>query len=149
MPLPDNSVDACICGLLLHHFKNLDGIATEISRIIRPEGIVIAIDANAHNPFAWLFFNFVHRLHPLPNLTPNQRALWSGEIRKAFASHGFEGFQFESETSDLNRDWLGNSLGARINFYTRRAVLAASNAVLPRISSGNMLVSTFRRSSES
>lgn len=149
LPLPDNSVDVCICGLLLHHFRNLDKVAAEIRRVVRPGGVVVAIDANAHNPFAWLFFNVVHRLKPLPHLTPNQRALWAGEIRRSFGPLGFEGFEFDSMTSDLKKDWLGDSLGARLNFYTRRAVLATSNALLPKISTGNMLISVFRRSTGS
>ncbi len=149
LPLPDNSVDVCICGLLLHHFRNLDKVAAEIRRVVRPGGVVVAIDANAHNPFAWLFFNVVHRLKPLPHLTPNQRALWASEIRRSFGPLGFEDFEFDSMTSDLKKDWLGDSLGARLNFYTRRAVLAASNALLPKISTGNMLISVFRRSTGS
>jgi len=149
LPLPDNSIDVCICGLLLHHFRHLDKIAAEIRRVVRPGGAVVAIDANAHNPFAWLFFNVVHRIRPLGHLTPNQRALWAGEIRRSFGPLGFEDFEFDSTTSSLKKDWLGDSLGARLNFYTRRAVLAASNAVLPKISTGNMLISLFRRSAES
>jgi ubiquinone/menaquinone biosynthesis C-methylase UbiE len=149
LPLPDNSVDVCICGLLLHHFRTLDKVAAEIRRVVRPGGVVVAIDANAHNPFAWLFFNVVHRFKPLPHLTPNQRALWAGEIRRSFGPLGFEGFEFDSMTSDLKKGWLGDSLGARLNFYTRRAVLAASNAVLPKISTGNMLISVFRLSADS
>lgn len=148
LPLPGNSVDVCICGLLLHHFSNLDKIAAEIQRVVRPGGIVVAIDANAHNPFAWLFLNVVHRLKPLPHLTPNQRALWAGEIKRAFGKLGFEDFQFDSVTTDLKRDWLGDSMAAKLNFYTRRAVLAASNAVLPKISTGNLLISVFRKSAD-
>lgn len=148
LPFPDASVDACICGLLLHHFRNLDRIAAEIRRVVRPGGVIVAIDANAHNPFAWLFFNVVHRFRPLSHLTPNQRALRAGEIRRSFRQ-GFEGFEFDSITSDLKKDWLGDSLGARMNFYTRRAVLAMSNALLPKISTGNMLISIFRRSAGS
>ncbi len=148
LPLPDESVDVCICGLLLHHFRNLDKVVSEIRRVVRPGGVVVAIDANAHNPFAWLFFNVIHRFRPLPHLTPNQRALRAGEIRRSFKT-GFESFEFDSVTSDLKKDWLGDSPGARMNYYTRRAVLAASNALLPKISTGNMLISIFRRSATS
>jgi len=149
LPLPDNSVDACICGLLLHHFTSLDKIAAEIRRVVRPGGVVVAIDANAHNPFVWMFLNVVHRLRPLPHLTPNQRALWANEIKRSFGSHGFSTFEFDSVTSDLKRDWLGGSFGAYVNFYMRKALLGASNAILPKISTGNMLISTFRRVEDS
>lgn len=144
LPLPDNSVDVCVCGLLLHHFPDLDSIAAEIRRVVRPGGVVVAIDANAHNPFVWMFLNVVHRLRPMSHMTPNQRALWSSEIRRTFGLHGFGEFEFDSVTSELKRDWLGGSLAARLNFYSRKALLAVTNAILPKISTGNMLISTFR-----
>jgi len=143
-PLADSSVDACVCGLLLHHFGSLDLIAKEIRRVLRPGGVVVAIDANAHNPFGWLFFNVIHRVRPLAGLTPNQRALWRGEIEREFGPQGFQDFRFESITSDLRRDWLGKGLGARLNFHTRALVLRMSQLVLPQICHGNMLLSVFR-----
>jgi ubiquinone/menaquinone biosynthesis C-methylase UbiE len=146
LPLEDASVDACVCSLLWHHFSDLRPIAKELARVLRPGAPLMAIDANAHNPFAFLFFNVVHRLRPLSGLTPNQRAIGRKEIERVFGEAGFEGFRFHSITSDLRQDWLGRSLGAKLNWYARRAVLAASRAVLPQIAHGNILQSVMRRS---
>ncbi len=145
LPLPAASMDACVCGLLLHHFGKLEYMAAELRRILRPGGVVVALDANAHNPPTWMFMNLVHRLKPLKRLTPNQRALRAGEIRAVFESAGFGDFQFSSITSELRRDWLGDSLGARLNYYTRAAVLRVSKLALPQIGQGNMLLSVFHR----
>ena len=145
IPVKDGTVDACICGLLLHHFTRLDGVASEIRRIMKPGGVVVAIDANGYQPFAFLFFNIIHRLRPLKGLTPNQRAIRPGEIREVFARHGFADFSFASLTSQLRRDWLGTSVRASMNYYSRAAVLGLSRLLLPRIAQGNMLLSTFRR----
>jgi ubiquinone/menaquinone biosynthesis C-methylase UbiE len=145
IPIQDGAIDACTCGLLLHHFTELDAVAAELKRIVRPGGVVVALDANAHNPPTWMFLNVVHRLKPLGGLTPNQRALRTSEIREVFGRHGFEDFHFESVTSELRKDWLGNSIGAQLNYYTRAALLAASNALLPQVARGNMLLSVFRR----
>jgi ubiquinone/menaquinone biosynthesis C-methylase UbiE len=145
IPVRDGSFDACICGLLLHHFTDMDAVAAEVRRVVRPGGVVVALDANAHNPPTWMFLNVVHRLKPLGGLTPNQRALRASEIRAVFGRHGFEDFHFESVTSEMRKDWLGNSIGARVNYYTRAALLGASNALLPQIARGNMLLSVFRR----
>jgi ubiquinone/menaquinone biosynthesis C-methylase UbiE len=145
LPIKDGSVDACVCGLLLHHFTRLEGVASEIRRIVKPGGVVVAIDANGYQPFAFLFFNVVHRLRPLKGLTPNQRAIRAGEIRNVFARYGFGNFEFDSLTSQLRRDWLGTSLRASMNYYTRAAVLGLSKVLLPRIAQGNMLLSSFRR----
>ena len=144
IPLRDASMDACTCGLLLHHFRDLGQVAAELHRIVKPGGVVVALDANAHNPPTWMFLNVLHRLKPNPRLTPNQRALWSSEIRRIFGEHGFGDFRFESVTSRLRKDWLGNSVGAKLNYYARATVLALSN-VLPQVCRGNMLLSTFRR----
>jgi len=145
LPFPDASFDVCVCSMLLHHFKTLDKVAVELQRVVRPGGVVLAFDTNAHNPFVWLFFNVVHALWPLPHLTRNQRALWSGEIERAMGSHGFGAFHFSSRSTVLRRDWLGNSLAGALNFYSRALLLRLSNVLLPSIARGNGLLSIFRR----
>jgi SAM-dependent methyltransferase len=145
LPFADVSLDACVCGLLLHHFKDMHRVAAELRRVVRPGGVVVALDANGHNPPTWLFLNGVHRLKPLKGLTPNQRAIRSSEIREVFTSHGFADFQFRSVTSALRKDWLGDSLGARLNYHARAALLGLSNVLLPQVAQGNMLLSRFRR----
>ncbi|HEX6316739.1 MAG TPA: methyltransferase domain-containing protein [Gemmatimonadaceae bacterium] len=146
LPIENASIDACVCSLLWHHFSDLGPISRELARVLVPGAPLIAIDANAHNPFAFLFFNVVHRLRPLGGLTPNQRAIGRSEVVRVFSDAGFEGFRFRSLTSELRRDWLGQSLGARLNFYTRRAVLGLSRLVMPKIAHGNILYSAMRRS---
>jgi ubiquinone/menaquinone biosynthesis C-methylase UbiE len=146
LPFPDASIDACVCGLLLHHFKHLDTVAAELKRIISYSGVVITLDANAHNPFIWFLFNVVHRrIRKVKNLTPNQRALWRRDISKVFSTHGFGEFQFSSITSELRRDWLGDSIGAKLIYHIRKSVLRMSRLFLPEISHGNMLLSVLRK----
>jgi SAM-dependent methyltransferase len=148
LPIGTATFDVCVCGLLLHHFRSLDLVASEIRRVLRPGGLLVAIDANAHQPFAWLFLNVLHRLKPRPGMTPNQRALWSSEIVDVFGRRGFRDFRFSSITSQLRRDWLGNSFASTINYYSRASVLALSRILLPEISQGNMLISVCRRGSD-
>lgn len=145
LPFRDGSVDACICSLFLHHFSSLETVAAELRRIVRPGGIVLATDANAHNPFVWLFFNVMHRMHRLSWLTPNQRALWRSDIADCFGRHGFGDFEFSSFSTELRRDWLGASAAFSVNYHTRQALLTLSRLVLPPLSRGNGLLSTFRR----
>ena len=144
LPFADASVDTCICSLFLHHFSSLDTVAAELRRVVRPGGVVIASDANAHNPFVWLFFNVIHRTYRLSWLTPDQRALTCQEIQQSFERHGFGAFQFSSFSTDIRRDWLGQSLSFSINYQLRRALLKLSR-LLPPMSRGNGLLSTFRR----
>jgi len=142
--LADDSVDAIVCSLFFHHFKTLDKLAAELKRVLRPGGVVIATDVNAHNPFAWLFFNVIHRLYLLSWLTPNQRALWSSEIKHTFTTYGFGEFQFDSYTTELRRDWLGKSLGYSLNFYARAFLMKLTNILLSPLARGNVLISAFR-----
>jgi len=146
LPFPEASVDACVCSLFLHHFRDLDGVAKELKRIIRPGGVVVATDANAHNPFVFLFFNVIHRIHPLSWLTSNQRALWCKDVEGSFNKFGFENFHFDSFTTDLRRDWLGGSFSYSVNFYSRALLMWVSGKLLSRIARGNGLISVFRRS---
>jgi len=145
LPFSDASIDACVCSLFLHHFKNLDGVASELQRVMRPGGVVVATDANAHNPFAFLFFNVVHKMRPLSWLTPDQRALTCKEIEGSFGKFGFSQFQFDSFTTDLRRDWLGDSFVFTLNFYARALLLWVSRRTLPKLAQGNGLISVFKR----
>jgi ubiquinone/menaquinone biosynthesis C-methylase UbiE len=145
LPLADASVDACMCSLLLHHFSDLGPIAREIHRVVKPGGVVVALDANGHNPFAYLFFNVVHRLRPLAGLTPNQRAIRGPEIEREFGKLGFHDFEFSSLSTALKKDWLGDSLGAKLNYYTRATVLGLTEALMPQINRGNCLLARFQR----
>ncbi|HYN08791.1 MAG TPA: class I SAM-dependent methyltransferase [Vicinamibacterales bacterium] len=145
LPFRDASMDACICSLFLHHFKSLETVAAELRRVVRPGGVVVATDANAHNPFVWLFFNVIHRVHRLPWVTPDQRAITSTELAESFGRHGFGEFQFSSFATDLRRDWLGRSLAFSVNFHLRRSLLTMSQFILPPLARGNGLLSTFRR----
>jgi SAM-dependent methyltransferase len=145
LPIRDASVDACICSLFLHHFASLDTVAAELRRVVRPGGVVVATDANAHNPFVWLFFNVIHRVHRLRWVTPDQRAITRSELSSSFGRHGFGEFTFSSFSTDLRRDWLGQSVAFSVNFHLRRALLGISEFLLPPLSRGNGLLSTFRR----
>ena len=144
-PVPDGSFDVCVCGLLLHHFRDFGGVADEIARVLRPHGFVVALDANAHNPFAWFHFAVLHRIRKNPRLTTNQRALSKREIERVFRPRGFEDFRFRSLRSELRRDWLEDAFKDRLYHGVRAALLGTSELLLPQISQGNMLLSTFRK----
>jgi ubiquinone/menaquinone biosynthesis C-methylase UbiE len=49
IPLPDASVDAAVCGLVLSHARDLAPVVSEVARVLRPGGRLIV--SNPH-PFA-------------------------------------------------------------------------------------------------
>ena len=61
IPLPDNSVDAAICILALHHFTDLEAALWEIDRVVKEGAIAFfTFDAQARKDF-WLddYFPFL------------------------------------------------------------------------------------------
>lgn len=87
LPFRDGVVDVAWTFLLLHHFPKLDLLPKELSRIARTK--VIALEPNAQNALTWLFNNVVNRFLGTEAMTPNQRALWPGQVTRAFTSVGF------------------------------------------------------------
>lgn len=77
--LPDASVDTILCSGMLHHL-DLNRAYPELSRILRPGGRVLGVEALGHNPAIQLY----------RNLTPHLRTEWEakhilkmGDIRRA------------------------------------------------------------------
>jgi len=49
LPLPDDSVDAAVCVLVLHHLPQPARALKEMRRIIRPGGMALVVDMLEHN----------------------------------------------------------------------------------------------------
>ena len=60
IPLPDNSVDAAICILALHHFTDLEATLQEMRRVVRGAIAFFTFDSQARQDF-WLddYFPFL------------------------------------------------------------------------------------------
>ena len=63
--LPSGSIDAVICSGMLHHL-DLSYAFPELRRILKPRGVVLAVEALSHNPFIKLY----------RALTPSMRTEW-------------------------------------------------------------------------
>lgn len=53
LPLNENSVDAAVANLVLHHAENPAGMLAEMTRVVRPGGRVAITDAIEH-PYEWM-----------------------------------------------------------------------------------------------
>jgi ubiquinone/menaquinone biosynthesis C-methylase UbiE len=85
--LPSNSVDVASLFGVLHHFPDLDAVAAELNRILKPGGRFFAFDPHHYNPLFWL-----HRAHASPcyssvGVTPNERLLTKKEVASVFSKH--------------------------------------------------------------
>ncbi len=63
--LPDNSFDVIICSGMLHHL-DLSYAFPELRRILKPGGVILAVEALDYNPLIKLY----------RNLTPSMRTEW-------------------------------------------------------------------------
>jgi ArsR family transcriptional regulator len=53
LPLPDNSVDAAVANMVLHHATDPAAMLGEMARIVRPSGTVAICDEVTH-PYTWM-----------------------------------------------------------------------------------------------
>jgi ubiquinone/menaquinone biosynthesis C-methylase UbiE len=53
LPLPDDSVDAAVANMVLHHAEDPRRMLTEMARVTRPGGWVAITDAVEH-PYEWM-----------------------------------------------------------------------------------------------
>jgi ArsR family transcriptional regulator len=53
LPLDDDSVDAAVANMVLHHTEDPAGMLAEMTRVVRPGGWVAITDAVQH-PYEWM-----------------------------------------------------------------------------------------------
>jgi SAM-dependent methyltransferase len=88
--LADSSVDVICYFGLLHHFPDFNKVAAEAYRVLKPGGRFFSFDPHHYNPAFWLY-----RAHESPfyspiGVTPNERLMTKGEVKKVFSQNGFE-----------------------------------------------------------
>ncbi len=53
LPLDNDSVDAAVANMVLHHVEDPAGMLAEMTRVVRPDGWVAITDAIEH-PYEWM-----------------------------------------------------------------------------------------------
>jgi ArsR family transcriptional regulator len=53
LPLDDDSVDAGVANMVVHHTEDPEGMLAEMTRVVRPSGWVAITDAIQH-PYEWM-----------------------------------------------------------------------------------------------
>jgi ubiquinone/menaquinone biosynthesis C-methylase UbiE len=82
LPFERESVDVCFMVGLLHHFPNYAPVIDDIYRILKPGGVVVAIEPNALNIAYRTSFKLVHMKN---GVTPNEHPLSPFRIRREFS----------------------------------------------------------------
>lgn len=121
---PDESFDFIICSGVLHHL-DLDAAFKELARLVKKDGMIMGIEALAHNP---VFMKYRRR-------TPDLRTAWEVEhiLKVSDIQKGFTYFQ------DLNIRYFHLTVLAAVPFRNTflfkpwRAVFNVIDAVLLKI----------------
>ncbi len=87
LPFADDSVDAAVANMVLHHAPDPTAMLTEMARVVRPGGVVAITDEVEH-PYEWM--------------RTEQADLWLG-----FAASDVERFFARSRLLDYGYDSLG------------------------------------------
>lgn len=90
LPFRDNSIDAIFLGSVLHHFREIDGIASECLRVLKPGGWCASADPNGSNWVMWLLRNPASPFFSTAGRSENERCLRHDEVRKVFSRTGFQ-----------------------------------------------------------
>jgi ubiquinone/menaquinone biosynthesis C-methylase UbiE len=110
LPFRDAVFDACLVSGLLHHIVGYDDMVpylAEVRRVLRPGGVVIAVEPNALYPVQWLMGpinRVMQRWRPgWRGLVPHERPLSPGYLMRKLRAAGFEDTGFAGTTFLHNR----------------------------------------------
>jgi ubiquinone/menaquinone biosynthesis C-methylase UbiE len=80
LALADGSFDVVtMCGVL-HHFPDMLPLLSEVSRVLKPGGVLFAIEPNLHNPWMFLFRSSASPFYISEGVTRNERPLRRKEV---------------------------------------------------------------------
>jgi len=115
LPFRDRAAEVAWTFLLLHHFPRLDQLPLEIARVTRDR--IIALEPNAQNALTWVFNNVLNRFVGTEAMTVNQRAMWPGQVTRAFKPVDFDVVKLVY----VDRRWSDNMGWARRSYdlFTR------------------------------
>lgn len=119
LPFPDASLDGILLSGLVHHLPNPALCASEVFRVLKPDGRFVAFDPNRRNPFMYLYRNRSSPFYSSVGVTENERPVIASEIAGVFSKAGFK---VETDyLSDMRYRYLAS---ARLRF-----LLPAYNAI--------------------
>jgi ubiquinone/menaquinone biosynthesis C-methylase UbiE len=138
LDVADNSIDICfLCGVL-HHFPNYEAVLKETNRVLKKDGIMIAVESNLLN---WTYRLSFYLVNKKKGVTPNEYPLSPIEVEKRvnkyFTNVRLSQFR-ENDVPFLRQiGWLGNGLSGNI---IRKTVLVLKNNFMPKISRGTFFI---------
>lgn len=87
LPFADRRFDAAFLSLILHHFRDFEGVLREAARV--SARYLFVFEPNARNPQSYALLNVVNPLLRPKFLTPNQRAVNPTRVQQILDDCGF------------------------------------------------------------
>lgn len=84
----DNTFDVVAFSSVLHHIPRFEDAVKEAVRVLKPGGWVFAFDPNVLHPAMALFRSPMSPFYSARGVSPNERPMNPGVLRKAFADAG-------------------------------------------------------------
>ena len=128
LPFATERFDAVCFSAVLHHIPDFSPALREAIRVLRPGGHVFAFDPNLLNPAMALFRCPRSPLYSQNGVSPNERPLTPGHLRRAFAAAGIVDIQQRARRISLIARWRQAS--ERVSFLVQFRRLA-DGAVAP------------------
>lgn len=118
IPIKANSIDVITGRSVLHHFPNLDTIANECLRVLRPDGEIVI----SNEPAGMSFFNRLsQRVRSWTGSMYGRQFDWKNELAEQFGTHVWDltqtvSYHHESginptPLTTVSRGLLGSSTG--------------------------------------
>lgn len=141
LDLPKNHLDAIFFGGVLHHIPSLENVYSESLRVLKPGGIIFAIEPNVLDimeRIEWAVADLRGKL------TPNEYPLNPWVVKKEIVSAGFNKFNFWVIRSDIPflsqlpiLKWVFNR---KKGFWLKKPILRFINAFRAPSHRGNFVV---------
>ena len=117
MPFANESFDAVAFSSVLHHIDDYTLALVEARRVVRPGGHIFAFDPNLLHPAMALFRSPRSPFYIKEGVSPNERPLMPGALRKAFAAAGLESIQQRCQSDIPYRAVAPKLINACIGAY--------------------------------
>jgi ubiquinone/menaquinone biosynthesis C-methylase UbiE len=109
----DGQFDVITMFGVLHHFKEHDKLISEIYRILKPHGKLIAFEKNMNNPLIWLYRNSKSPFYSKDGETENESPIRYHDIKEKLELYNFSvkrkmvsGLKLKNHYSNLIRRFL-------------------------------------------
>jgi ubiquinone/menaquinone biosynthesis C-methylase UbiE len=117
LPFADRQFDVVAFSSVLHHIENFALPVREGLRVLRPGGYAFAFDPNLHHP-AMALFRCPRSLTYTPKgVSPNERPLAPGQLRRVFETSGFEAVRQRCQADIPYRAVTPKPLNALLGAY--------------------------------